>query len=99
MFLGNYETQTTFWTDFTIADQFGADAIRDTFNRAFEEWKTHTAYLTELVMVLNWKMWEHYEKKHEALSRLYQSLWEKADAWAWDNLKGNDLNYYMGTTD
>ena len=94
-----YECQPTFWKDFTIADKFGEDAIRDTFNRAFEEWQGNTTYLTELVMVLNWKMWEHSEKKHEALSRLYQSLWEKADAWAWDNLKGDDLNYYMVTTD
>ena len=99
MIMFGYECKTTFWQDFTIADKFGADAIRDTFNRAFEEWQGNTTYLTELVMVLNWKMWEHYEKKHEALSRLYQSLWEKADAWAWDNLKGDDLNYYMGTTD
>jgi len=99
MIMFGYECQTTFWQDFTIADKFGADAIRDTFNRAFEEWQSNTTYLTELVMVLNWKSWEHYEKKHEAIFRLYQSLWEKADAWAWNNLKGDDLNYYMRTTD
>lgn len=34
-----YEMQTTFWQDFTIADAFGIDAIKDTFNRAFKEWK------------------------------------------------------------
>ena len=26
-----YETKTTFWEDFTIADAFGVDAINDTF--------------------------------------------------------------------
>lgn len=25
---------TTFWSDFSIADPFGKDAVRDTFNRA-----------------------------------------------------------------
>ena len=36
-----YELTTTFWQDFSIADCFGVQAIRDTFNRAFEEWKTN----------------------------------------------------------
>ena len=26
-----YELQTTFWSDFSIADRFGLSAIRDTF--------------------------------------------------------------------
>jgi hypothetical protein len=44
---------TTFWSDFSIADPFGKDAVRDTFNRAFEEWKSDFRYLTDLVIVLN----------------------------------------------
>lgn len=43
--------------DFTIADMCGRRAIHDTFKRAFEEWKDNYEYLTELVMVLNWKVW------------------------------------------
>ncbi len=39
-----YELTTTFWEDFSIADVFGTKAIRDTFNRAFEEWKTNYVY-------------------------------------------------------
>lgn len=45
-----YELQTTFWSDFSIADRFGLSAIRDTFNRAFREWKEDYEYLTELVV-------------------------------------------------
>lgn len=33
------EVQTTFWEDFSIADHFGLNAIQDTYNRAFAEWK------------------------------------------------------------
>ena len=33
------EVKTTFWEDFSIAERFGLSAIRDTFNRAFKEWK------------------------------------------------------------
>ena len=48
-----YTPVTTFWDDFTIAEAFGGNAVRDTFNRAFDEWKGNYKYLTELVMVLN----------------------------------------------
>ena len=38
MNVNGYETFTTFWQDFTIADRFGVSAIKDTFKRAFNEW-------------------------------------------------------------
>lgn len=57
-----YELQTTFWEDFSIADRFGLSAIQDTFKRAFEEWKNNYKYLTELILVLNHKIWQYYGK-------------------------------------
>ena len=94
-----YETKTTFWQDFSIADKFGYLAIKDTFKRAFEEWKSSTEYLTELVMVLNWKLWRHYENGNEKLAAVYDELWKKADNYAVTNLKGKDLEYFLETTD
>lgn len=82
-----YELTTTFWQDFSIADVFGIKAIKDTFKRAFEEWKTNYVYLTELVIVLNWKMWD-WSEKNEQVGLLYQDLWEIADAYAMEHLKG-----------
>ena len=93
-----YEPKTTFWQDFSIADSFGGAAIQDTFNRAFEEWKSDHIYLTELVLVLNWKIWQWYEKD-EAIAQLYNKLWEQADAYACDNLQGEELQYFYTTTD
>ena len=93
-----YKPQTTFWQDFSIADNFGPDAVKDTFNRAFEEWKTNYIYLTEMVLVLNHKIWQHYEHNDE-LARLYNDLWAAADAWAVDNLTGDELAYFYRTTD
>lgn len=93
-----YTPQTTFWEDFSIADPFGLEAVQDTFNRAFEEWKSNHIYLTELVLVLNWKIWQHYESNAE-LARLYNTLWETADAYACDNLEGEELAYFYRTTD
>ena len=89
---------TTFWMDFSIADAFGINAIKDTYNRAFNEWKTNYIYLTELVMVLNWKIWLHHEK-NEALMEVYNELWEQADEYACENLKGDELSYFYKTTD
>ena len=64
----------------------------------FEEWKSNCKYLTELVMVLNWKIYEHYGTDNEK-AELYDKLWREADAWACENLKGDDLNYFYETTD
>lgn len=93
-----YQTKTTFWDDFTIADAFGPDAIQDTFNRAFEEWRGNYVYLTELVLVLNHKIWQWYEKD-EKIARLYNDIWQKANDYANENLKGAEYEYFWRVTD
>ena len=92
------EFTTTFWTDFAIADMFGKKAVQDTYNRAFNEWKSDYRYLTDLVMVLNHKIWYWYQK-NETLARLYDSLWRKTHDYALKTLKGEELNYYLNETD
>ena len=99
MNVNGYETKTTFWQDFSIAEAFGPDAIQDTFDRAFKGWKSNAKYLTELVLVLNWKLGLHYENGRETLARLYDKLWKKADSYAVNNLKDKDLEYFLATTD
>lgn len=94
-----YSTITTFWQDFSIADQFGIPAIEDTYKRSFDEWKDDYRYLTELVLVLNWKIWEHWEKEHLATARVYDALWREASKYAETHLKGEELAYYLRITD
>lgn len=94
-----YKQITTFWSDFSIADNFGVNAIKDTFKRAFDGWKNNYKYLTELVMVLNWKIWQYHEEGNTQYAELYNELWEKADGYACDNLKGEELDYFYRTTD
>lgn len=95
-----YQEKTTFWDDFSIADEmFGPAAVQETFDRAFEDWKDNCEYLTELVLVLNWKLWQQYERKNKELYELYSKLWEQADEYACNNLKGADLDYFYTTTD
>ena len=105
-----YKPCTTFWQDFSIADAFALnnvepDAVQDTHHRSWPMVKEKSLGidgLTEYIMVLNWKIWQHYSNKepnHQRLAELYDKLWKEADAWAMDNLKGDDLTYYIQTTD
>lgn len=93
-----YKPITTFYLDFSIADKFGKSAIQDTYDRAFAAWKKNCKYITELVMVLNWKCWRWYEVNDE-YSQLYKELYEKLNDWCFDNLEGEELEYFIETTD
>ena len=90
--------ETSFYQDFSIADKFGPDSMQDTFERAFNEWKKNYKYLTELVIVLNHKMWD-WAPRNAARGKLYENLWKKAAAYAEQNLKGEELDYYYHETD
>lgn len=93
-----YKPISTFYTDFSIADNFGVSAIKDTYKRAFNGWKSDYKMLTELVMALNWKIWEHYGH-NDVYASLYNDLWEKTDEYALDNLKGDEFTYFYRTID
>ena len=97
--MSGYEPKTTFWMDFSIADRFGVSAVKDTFKRAFDEWKTDYVYLTELVMMLNWKIWQHHDMGRMDLAKGYDELWRKADQWALENLKDEEKAYYIQALD
>ena len=92
-----YKQITTFYMDFGIAEHFGIRAVKDTYRQSFASWKYDYKYLTELVMVLNWKIWEHYKTNSE-LAEIYHELYEKARKYAVENLKGHELDYYYKTT-
>ena len=74
--------------------------MRQSCKSACNEWKSNYVYLTELVVTLNLKIWQHYEKNGSCeLSRLYNELWKKADNYACENLKGEELNFFYKITD
>lgn len=93
-----YEPKTTFWGDFGVGDDFGKSAVKDTFKRAFAEYKDDKVYGTELAMVLNHKSWQWAEKDEE-LSQLYVKLFYELDGYIMDNWKGDKLKYYLEVTD
>ena len=93
-----YKVKTTFWDDFTIAETFGVEAIKETYGRMLDEWKTNYIFLTELVLILNWKIW-HWYKKDEDIARVYNDLWEQTENYAYDHLRGEELKYFIRTID
>lgn len=68
--------KTSFLKDFAIANAFGIDAIKDTFNRASEEWKNNILYLTELYYVMAFYC-EIFSEKDQAKAELYLSLYRR----------------------
>lgn len=49
-------------------------------------------------MVLNWKIWQYYGRNDD-LAIVYNELWQKADNYACEHLKGEELSYFYQTTD
>lgn len=94
----DYEVLTTAFDDLSIAEKYGKEAIIDTCDNLFEEFKNNVKYFTELVMVLNHKIWFHYEDNKE-LAIIYHDLWVKLDTYACVNLKGEDAAYFYRITD
>ena len=88
-----------FMMDFRIADKFGIAAIKDTFNRAHNEWKDNADYYASFVMTLNHLLWYHYEKGNMKLAEVYDELWKKADAFVYENFKGEELQKILAFLD
>ena len=94
------EPVTTYWNSFSIADRYGEDDIKYTFEQAFKECKSNYRELTELVMVLKYKKLQHGEIPHHTkLERLYTTLLSKAVKYAKETLKREELKYFCEVTD
>lgn len=93
-----HTTHTTFFMDFSIADDFGVDAVKDTYKRAMNDWKNDYIFITELYIVLNHKIWQWYEKDND-LAKLYDELWRDCGSYVDDNFTKKQLEYFYKITD
>ena len=94
-----YTQRTTFWDDFTIAERFGLPAIKDTYKNAFTSWKTDVVFITELVLVLNWKMLYMDEKHMTEKSVMYYKCWVELSNWCERHLEAGAYEYFLNVTD
>ena len=76
-----YTQRTTFSDDFTIAERNGIPAIKETYRNAFNSWKTDVVFITELVLVLNWKMLYMDERHMTEKSVMYYKCWVELSNW------------------
>ena len=96
----DYKPITNFWDQFSISDMNGEKAIIALYKRLLTECKTDYKKLTELVMVLNHRIWLYHSiPGHERLAQVYDTLWKNADEYACNNLKDDELLYFYRTTD
>lgn len=94
----DFKFETTFWEEFCIAENYGSDGIREHYKVVFDQWKNNLKFLTELVLVLNWKV-STWFGVDDTIGKTYDELFRKTDSFAIDTLKGDDLHYYLSTLD
>lgn len=90
---------STFYADFSVADYYGEKAIQDTFNRAFNGWKSNCKMFTELTAMLNHKIWFWWEHNINEYGELYNKLWQKADEYGCNTFKGEEAKYFFSVLD
>lgn len=85
---------TTFVQDLRIADMFGQQAIKETFDNVVESWLDDVEYFTEFVVALNQLCWFHYENGRHDIGMLYSELFYKARNLGYDTYKGAELDHF-----
>lgn len=82
-----YTLTSTFMNDFAIAERFGADAVKDTFDRAFAEWKDNPTMLAELAVVTNTRCWDTYAMENYLLSGMYSGMYYMCTGYAYEGTR------------
>lgn len=97
-----YKRKTTFYSDLSIAEVCGGEkAIRDTYRRVMKHWIDDIEYITEFVMAINIKSWEHYERGNTELSQLYSNLYHESYEKVAGHYENNEkaISYFWSTLD
>ena len=97
-----YERKTTFYSDLSIAEWCGGEkAVKETCNRVMKEWIDDIDYITEFVMAVNIKSWQHYENDKQELSKLYSTLYHQSFDKVLKHYEGNQeaISYFLTTID
>jgi len=90
----DYKFETTFFDDYKIANAFGLEAIKDTYKRAYNDWKDNVVYMKEMTYVLNIMCWHFYEENKIEFSKLYEDLYYECYDKCLDHFKCEDLHEY-----
>ena len=92
------ERKTTFFSDLSIAECYGINAVKETYRDVMNSWGDDLEFMCEWVISLNQKIWQHYNENRE-LAKVYDDLWRKADNYCREHFKGEELEKYYDYID
>lgn len=99
-----YTRISTFYSDLSIAERYGINAIKITFDNVVEQWKNDYKMFTEFIMSLNLKAWQFstdtsINKANMEYSELYSELFYKAQDIAYEVFSDEGKSYLFRMTD
>lgn len=97
----------TFVSDFSIADWYGVDGVKETYERVKAEWLDNVEAFTEVVIALNMLSWAHDTLKQQGIDErddficLYSDLYLRAKDDFYDRHGSDDdaCDYFFRMTD
>ena len=104
--VGSYKMKYSFVEAFAISDwSSGKKGIRDTYNKLLKEYGKDYKAFTELVMSINMLSWGNDQLRKQGIEgreeygMYYSDLYYETHEYALDNLKDEELRYYLEVTD
>lgn len=92
-----------FWEAFDNAEEAGEATVITIARMLYLRWRDQIHELTDLVMVINHKSWDHYRRGDAAFQELYTDLYyeyyEKAINYLESNKRDEELSYFIRTLD
>lgn len=102
-----YETKTTFYMDISIAECYGIEYIKKSYNDIIESWMDDYKFIAEFILVLNTKAWEWDARRSKGLNipegivGVYSDLFYDLKDKVFDHYKDNEeaTNYIFKLID
>ena len=84
----DYKRITTYTSDFSIAEWCvpveGMNAIADTLRNALTNWRDNVEWFAEILLVVNFKSWEHAARGNNEYGKMYSELFYMVQALYFD---------------
>lgn len=97
-----HERKTTFFSDLSIAECYGAAGVRDTYDRVIDDWMDNLVFITEFIVCLGLKasQWAGRAGGTE-LQDVYTNLFANATDAFYNHYEGNEeaCDYFFQMTD
>lgn len=72
-----YDPMTTFWEDFSIADKYGIAGVKDTYKRAFSEWKDDYKFFWDKCYICRYRRSYFFQQRSGIGSRGWSVFQER----------------------